>query len=174
MGAATDLWDAASEYLEACKAALDATPYGAPPRSYVSPGVPAWDCVQVTVHVGGPTGGAMVADTSPISPSLAPGHRIVVSSEVDIVTLTATVVRCVPSMTEDADFPAASSLDSSSAETLSDLWAIWNYVKQQKRADALFPPRTREMVLDPAVTLPEMGGFGGWQIPIRVQLDGYA
>lgn len=163
-----DLWDLANEYLEACVVALGATSAGPPDRVFVSPGVPPWDCPnQLTVHVGAP----IVADTLPLVPALAPLHRTQVH-EVDLIALTATVLRCAPLMTDFAEMPTPASIDTVSQQTYADLWAIWNYLKTAKRAATLFAPKEREFALDPAVPV-AMGDTCGWQIGIRVQLDGF-
>lgn len=164
-----DLWNLANEYLTACATAVASTPGGAPGRVYVSPGPPAWDCEQLTVHVGGPA----VADTFPLQPSLAALHRVAVQGQVDLISLTATILRCVPTLTQQGKFPPDSALDAASQQTLADLWAIWNYVRRGKSTGALFPPKEREFGFDPAISMNLQGGFGGWQVTIRVQLDGY-
>src|SRR5665811_316733 len=96
MGAATDLFDLAKEYLQACEAAVATTPGGPIARSFVSPGLPAWDCCpQLSVHVGGP----VIGDTMPLAPPLQPGHRFEDTGTVNLVALTATVLRCSPTFT---------------------------------------------------------------------------
>lgn len=166
----SDLFAIADEYLDACVLALADTPEGPPDRCFVSPGVPAWDCPdQLTVHVGAP----LVADTLPLQPSLAPTHRVTVQAEVDIIVLTATILRCVPTIDDFGNLPSPAAIDAASQQVCADLWAIWNHVKSMKRAGTLFPPREREFALDPAVSLQQAGGAAGWQIPIRVNLEGY-
>src|SRR4051812_1224440 len=96
-----DLQALAAEWLAACTAALATTDEGAIDRSFVSPGVPAFDCCpQLTVHVGGPAEGA----TAPLAPPLQPGHRTSIGV-VPLVPLTATVIRCIPGMTDSGEFP---------------------------------------------------------------------
>lgn len=171
--AAGDLFSLCTEYLEACAAAIIDTPGGPIARAYVSPGVPPFDCVpQLTVHAGGP----MIGDTMPLQPPLQPGHRVQQTGTLNLVSMTATVIRCVPTMDEEAGtvyWPEPGALEAAAAETTADVWAIWSYLKTRKRAETLFAPKTREFFLDPAVAVPLGGGAGGWQIQIRVQLDGY-
>lgn len=167
--AARDLFTAANEYLVACHEALATTQEGAPTRYFISPGPPAWDCPdQLTVHVGGPS----VADTLPQG-VLDPGHRATVTGQVNLVVLTATILRCAPTVDDDGNFPTPQQLDAASTVLLDDLWAIWNYVRSAKTNDALFPPRERELIQDPAIALAPQGGIAGWQITVRVQLGGY-
>lgn len=175
--AATDLYDLCREYLEACEEAVAAAPGGAIARSFVSPGLPSFDCApQLTVHAGGPA----EADTKLTAPMLNPGHRTDIMGVVNLVTMTATVIRCVDpveSVNGKIIFPSAASLDGSSQIVNADLWAIWNHVRTRYRAGTLFSAATgrkRELFFDPAVSLTPQGGTAGWEIQIRVELDGYA
>lgn len=171
--AASDLYDTCLTLLQACYEALELTPAGAPDRTFVSPGVPAWDCCpQLTVHAGGPAQG----DTAPLQPPLQPGHRVGDGMVVNLVAMTATIIRCAPTVETQgqvAVFPSALELDAAAQIMLSDCWAIWNYLKTRKREDLLFPPKTREMFFDPAVSLGASGGCVGWEMQFRVQLGGY-
>lgn len=166
---ATALYDAAAEYLAACVAALNSeTTSGAPERRFVTNGPPAWDCCpQLTVHVGGPA----VADTA-ATRTLGPGHRIATTGFVNMVSMTATILRCAP-IIEGNTLPSPAALAAAAAEMDADLWAIWNWIATRKRDLSLFGPKERELLMDPASSLNQQGGCCGWQIPIRVQLDGY-
>ena len=163
-----DLFALAEEYLDLCVVALEAA-QGAPPRRYVSPGPPAWDCELVAVHVGGP----VVAPTSSGPGALAEGHRLQATGQVNIIDLVATILRCVPVMKADGSAPVASSVTDASRVTLSDLWTIWNHIAHGRREGTLFDGKCRDVTMDPAVTLAPAGGFAGWQVSVRVQLDGY-
>lgn len=172
MAGATDLYDICYLLLEACYNALERTPTGSPSRVYVSPGVPPWDCEQLTVHAGGPAEG----DTAPLQPPLQPGHRVPDGREVRLVSVTATILRCAPTTQTNGQvpvFPKATALDACAQIILSDCWAIWNHLATLKRDDALFGPKTREFYFDPAIALSAAGGFVGWELPFRVQLGGY-
>jgi hypothetical protein len=173
VAAATDLYDLCREYLEACEEAVVLAPAGAIDRAFVSPGPPAWDCCpQLTVHAGGPS----QADTAPLGPPLQIGHRISDPGAVNLVTMTATVLRCSPTLGDEGDaivLPDAAELDASAEEVLGDVWAIWNHLATRKLAGTLWAPKERELIFDPAVALNPAGGCSGWQIQIRVQLGGY-
>lgn len=165
-----DLFALANEYLEACHTGLQDTAAGPPARYFISPGPPAWDCCpQLSVHVGGP----MLADTFPLQPMLAPGHRVQTQGAVNLIALTATIIRCVPMVDDAGNLPQPAALDAASEIMCADLWAIWQFVKNGKRNGSLFQPNEREMFFDPAAAMNQQGGCGGWQITIRVQLDGY-
>lgn len=173
--AAGDLHALALEYLDAINAALAGAPGGQIDRRFISAGLPDWDCCpQLSVHVASDDD----AETSPVSPILAPGHRIAVTGIVNIVPLTATILRCVPAFAKDGkSAPAAADLTAAAAETNGDLWTVWNYLVHAKAQKQLFSPapdgNRREVTLDPAVSLRSQGGCGGWAITVRVQLDGY-
>lgn len=170
-----DLYLLAKEYLDACADAVASGVGGPIPRAFVSPGLPAWDCCpQLSVHAGGPA----IADTFPLQPPLQPGHRSDNGETLHLVNLTATVLRCVPTLGEDATLmPEPGDLDAAAAEMLGDVWAIWNHVRRLYREDLLFANPygggRRELFFDPAVSLMPQGGCCGWQIQIRVQLGGY-
>jgi hypothetical protein len=169
--AAGDLYALCREFLQASADALLDAPAGPIDRAFVSPGPPAWDCCpQLTVHAGGPA----PADTEPLAPPLQPGHRIQDGVLLNLVTMTATVIRCTPTVPEGSTgFPDAADLDASAEELLGDVWAIWNHIATLKRAGSLWGPKTREVFFDPAVALNAAGGCAGWQMQVRVQLDGY-
>jgi hypothetical protein len=139
--AATDLFDAAAELLAACETAVSTTPGGAISRTFVSPGLPALDCCpQLSVHVGG----AAEGDTAPLSPPLQPGHRTTLSL-VNLVQLTATVVRCTPVWGEnEKQPPSAAEIQAAAELTNADLWAIWNVCREQHRAGTLFTAEARD------------------------------
>lgn len=171
--AAGDLYGLCREYLDACEQALTLEAPGGFDgfRSYVSPGPPAWDCCpQLTVHAGGPSPGP----TIPLSPPLQPGHRIEDGVLYNMIAMTATVIRCTPTVREGSlQPPDAVGLEASAELLLGDIWAIWNYIATMKRQKLLWLPDTREVFFLPAVALNAAGGCAGWQMEIRVQLGGY-
>lgn len=165
-----DLYDLCVEYLTACLAALADTPAGPPSRFYISPGPPAWDCCdQLTVH----TGGLVVADTFPLQPMLAPGHRVQNQGRVNLVYLVATILRCAPTLGENGELPDVAAFNTAARQTNADLWAIWNHLTRAKRDGTLFQPDQVEVFFDPAVALNQQGGCAGWAIQLRVSLEGY-
>jgi hypothetical protein len=165
-----------SAVFDVAVAALDTLPGddpvldGAPSCRYIDAGPPSWDSYPcLIVYPGGPA----LADTLPLSPVLAPAHRIVTMGEVDLVSITTTILRCAAIIDEEGNLPQASAHDVAAYQSSADLWAIWNAIKTSKRDGTLFPPNERELFLDPSVVLNQQGGACGWQITIRVQLDGY-
>lgn len=173
-GGPDDLYVLCAEYLEVCRQAVALAPGGPIERCFVSPGPPAWDCPeQLTVHAGGP----VIADTAPLQPPLMPGHRIQQTGTLNLVTMTATVLRCAPvqgEYGEGLEVPAESDLDTSARVTLGDVWTIWMHLKTLKKSGVLWAPNERELILDPAVVLNTMGGVAGWQVQVRVGLGGFS
>lgn len=168
-----DLYTLCAELLAACEEAIAAAPGGPIGRSFVAPGPPAWDCCpQLTVHAGGPAEG----DTAPLDPPLQPGHRHADAGAVNLVQMTATVIRCVPTVEALGVFPPAAAMDAAAQQTLGDVWAIWNHLRSRYRARTIFTRpdgERREVFFDPAAALNPAGGCAGWEIPVRVQMDGY-
>ena len=171
-----DLYDLLAEFLDAVEAAVATTPGGAIARAYVSPGPPAWDCELIAVHAGGP----LEADTAPLAPPLQPGHRVIDTFAVNEIAITTTVLRCVPTIQQvggSTSWPSAAELEAAARLIDADVWAIWNHVKNAVRDGTLFrraDGEAREVFFDPAVPLSPAGGYGGWQIPLRVSLEGYS
>lgn len=174
MADATDLYAAASEYLAACEQAVTLSPAGAIARSFVSPGPPSVDCLpQLAVYVGGP----LDANTLPLSPPLVLGRRADETGAVHLVNLTCVVARCVATLGEEGEFPDPAALEANARDVLGDVWSIWNVVRSLYRERLIFTRpdgERRELFFDGAVPLRIEGGAGGWQIPIRVQIDGYS
>jgi hypothetical protein len=165
-----DLYDLAAEWLAACELAVASAPGGAIAYAFVAPGSPALDCELLAVWAGGP----IEAETAPLSPPLAPGHRDTVQGAVHLVNLTCCVVRCSPVGDDQGRAPSAAEYEAVARQTMGDVWAIWNFTRQRHRDGSLFASgHQREVFLEPAYPLPIQGGLAGWQVPIRVQLDGY-
>jgi hypothetical protein len=170
---ATDLYDLALEWKLVCDEAVASTIGGAIEHSYVSPGPPSTDCLpQLAVYVGTPVARA---DTAPVSPPLAPGMRDTEVGGVNLVNLTCVVLRCAPTFDEADQFPTVEALEAAAREVDEDLWAIWAYTRTRHDANVLFSglAEPREMFLDPAFPVPEGRQEIGWQISLRVRLDGY-
>jgi hypothetical protein len=162
-----DLSDLCADYLDACVVALGAT---CPDRVFLSPGPPSWDCPdQLCVHAGGP----VIADTAAPGGVLMSGHRIQQTNIVNVVSMTATILRCAPTIDDYGNMPTALALTQCAQQTMADVWGIWNFLVARKADGTLFPPKEREFFLDGALVLNPAGAVAGWQIPVRVQLDGF-
>ena len=169
-----DLYLLCQELLEAADIATSTTRGGPISRVFVSAGPPPIDCVEggmLSVHAGGPS----LADTLPLQPPLQPAHRVQMGLQLNLVSVTLTVVRCAAVMQgQTATFPSAMAMSEVAAITMADCWAIWNAVAWMKRRGEIFPPiQEREIYFDPAFIVQTSGGAAGWQIPFRIQLDGF-
>lgn len=169
-----DLHALAQEYLSACVESLDTIPLdivglaGAPERSFISPGIPVWDCCeQLTVHVDGVTESA----TSP--QGLGSGRRQAFG-RINLVTMIATVTRCVPVAggTGLDALPRIEDLEAAAEQIHADGWALWNHIFNKIRAKELFAI-CDEIFWNGLRAVAPSGGCGGWTLSLSVQLDGY-
>lgn len=164
------LYDALDEFFEVCKTALATTIGGLPECAYISPGPPAWDaCPCLIVYAGGPA----VGDTFPLQPALAPLHRVQLERQVNLVPLTAIILRCQPAIDENGILPQPEENAAAAREVLEDAWALWNHLRAAKSAATLFAPKEREFSLEPGIAYNPQGAAVGAAITVRTQLDGY-
>ena len=160
-----DLQALCQELLDACVDALDTIPTfapglgGAPERSYVSPGQSADDCCpQLTVW-------AQVLSDSPNAPGLSTGKS---AAQVTLVSLVARITRCV-----NGDFkPPVEDMEAASAQVNADGWALRNHLYGMWKADLLFS-MCGEVFWDGLRAMTPSGGCVGWNLALRVELDGY-
>lgn len=169
-----DLHALAVELLDASVASLDTIPTfapalgGAPERSFVSPGLPAWDCCeQMTVHIDS----VFEADTSP--GGLATGRRTT-HGRVTQIAFVVSITRCVPTIgvNPQDDIPAIEDLQEAAEQINADGWALWNHLYNMVREGELFE-RCLLVDWDGMRSFAPSGGCGGWELRISVQLDGY-
>lgn len=164
-----DLFTLAGGFLDACVEALDTIPTfapglgGAPARSFVSPGQPAFDCCdQLTVHV------AAVNELSPT----AYGEKARIGHRTNMVTLVATSTRCIPVISDSGNIPSVTDMEAAAEQIDADGWALWNHVWNLIRADLLFT-LCGQIYWDGLRSINPQGGCGGWVLQLRVELDGY-
>lgn len=172
-----DLYELADELLSFAADALDTIPIlvpgleGAPARQIVYWGLPVDDCDQIVVYV--PTIGE--ADTTPGGLGAAVRPRV---GRIDHVTINIRVIRCcLPMGTEssmgDISPPTPAQINATSQQILADGWALWNHIHNAKSSGVL-RSLCDEMYFSGLIAVPPSGGCGGWVLPVRVQLDGYA
>lgn len=173
--AADALYAAAEELLAASALALEDSHEGPPDYQAIVQGLPVFDCppaLYVSVGVGS------VASTLPPGPTMQELQRIVSTGNVNLITFTVTIIRCVSVIGERGPnglLPSAADVSLDARICYSDLWAIWNGLVGQHRAGTLFqnPSGRREFAVDSSIPVRTQGGAGGWLIPCRVQLGGY-
>lgn len=165
-----DLHDLLQEFLDACIEALDTIPVfapglvGAPERSYISPGQSADDCCpQLTVW-------SQAVGESPNSPGSFRG-RSATDSQTNVIQVIARIIRCVPTG-DGGNPPDPTDLQDAAEQINADGWALWNHLYNMVRAEELFM-LCGEVFWDGLRSIVPSGGCGGWNLILRVQLDGY-
>lgn len=174
---ATDLHSFAEELLAASVEALDTIPLaspglaGAPERTYVSPGRPAFDncCDQ---------GGQLTVNYALVTPrqtvNVVAGTVGRVAAMIPLVQFNITIVRCIPTASGAwGEAPTAQALDDAAAQTDADAWALWNHLYNLVLADQLLS-MCQEVFFDGLRALDPSGGCGGSVMAIRAQVDGYS
>jgi len=179
-GGADDLYVALDNFFEVCKFALaqdaaipgyEPEETGCPACAYVAEGPPAWDACPCLICW---TGAPEVGDTFPLQPTLAPMHRIQLERQVNIITVTAVVLRCQPTLGPNGELPTPEAHAHVTRQINTDMWTLWNWLKEAKRQEILFPPKIREFGLQPGIAYNPMGAAAGCAITCRFELDGYA
>lgn len=162
------LHEYAEDVLDVVAAALATTAGGAIDRAYVSPGLPAVDCEQVTVTAVGLSKDA----TAPGNPPPATGHRHRLGS-INLASFAVTIVRdCIPVAGPRGAPPSTDALDDSALVVNEDVWAVWNALEHAKAAGELLGGACRELYLDNAAPLATSGQMAGWLISFRAAVDG--
>lgn len=169
----SDLQSLLQEFLDACEASLDTIPVfepglgGAPARSFISPGQPTYDCAcfdsqddagQLTVHCLG-------VDSDPIEP--LKNHQ-----RLNIVRLQATILRCVPAMSEDGGPYDPDDAQAAAEQVNADGWALWNHIFNLISAEQLFTLCSK-IIWDGLRSITPAGGCGGYTLNLRVEFGGY-
>lgn len=167
MSDVTTPMDFAEELLAAAVAALNTTAAGAPARQAVVPPMPVIDCEQVVVYVPG----FVIESTTP--GGLAAAHKTQMGLRMNMQTLAVQVVRCVPVPDARGNPPSAAALQTSASAILQDGWAMWNHFSVLIRTGGLFNGKCAALYVDSGVPVPAQGGFGGWTMTVRAQIDGY-
>jgi hypothetical protein len=170
-----DLYALAQELLDACVDALDTIPdsdpllSGAPTRRFVSPGQPADDCCdQLTVRV------SRIGDADTTPGGLGASKRIPIGKQNHVVFIVRST-RCIPTGVDPKggySAPEPEELDASSQQLYADAWALWNHIYNLLRAGELLTLCSK-VFFDGLTETPPLGGCGGWDMIIRVALDGY-
>lgn len=164
------LADYAEDLLANVVDALETTPAKAPAERFVSFGIPAVDCEQVTTWV------ITLApeQTGPGTPPPIAGHRQNDPGLLQLATFGILVTRCVPTPSPPRNpIPSADVKTAKARETNQDIWAIWNWLYWSARKGTLFGGECSEFYFDPPAPLAISGGFAGWTAQLRTRIDGY-
>jgi len=167
------MYDLAVDLQSAVVGAMATTPAGAPDRSWVSLGEPAWDtsCAQAAIQVATLSEGG----TNPGSPTEETGRRIG-RGRVNLVGLVAWAVRCIQASEQNSQVWQPPSDEQLSAEALAayeDGWAIWNWITRANLEGTLFGGPCSIVHFDGGAPVTPAGGLGGWRFALRVELGGY-
>lgn len=149
----------ARDLLALCEMLLAAR---APDRSLISPATPVLDCCPLlAVNVAGgrleATWGSGQLD------SFTQGKGPSASS----LQLVVTIVRCTPKQDVSGKPPLATDIEAATAETLEDLWTLWQGVGRAIR-DGDILSRCQGARFDTITPIAETGGCAGWQIPLTI------
>ncbi len=160
----------AQEILGVAEAAVATTTGGAIARAFVSTNRPALDCCpQLTVDFRQ----LLVEQTSPNTPVTAPGQRARIRI-VYVAGFTVTVVRCssIADLSQDG-LPNTARIAEVAQWTTEDVWSIWNALRHAWADDAFLDGNCKDFYMDPPNPISQEGGCVGWEIPVRVWVDGY-
>jgi hypothetical protein len=174
--AALDAHNVAEAFLEAAVDSLNTLTAddlaGAPDRQYVATGIPVIDCEQAVVWI------SKISETNAREDEIgelgigARGR----TGRVNFVTMTVMVARCIPVAAENKSgrvfAPTVEALAAASEQTDADAWVLWCGLNAARR-DARIADVCDAVAFGDGTALTPSGGFGGWQIPISVQLQGY-
>jgi hypothetical protein len=160
----TDLYAQAAALLSACETLLGTR---APTVSFVSPGLPVFDCCpMLAVHV--PSLGE--AFTSPTQGALVSGHRGKFG-RVNLTALVVSIVRCDQEK-PGGTLPDVIAKEATAAEVLEDVWTLWNGLYRMLDDGTLFHD-CNERYFDGARAINGSGGCIGYTLNLRVALPGY-
>jgi hypothetical protein len=169
----SSLFDLAADLNTVIEQAMATTPGGAPDRSYVSLGQPAWDTMcsyavtQVPVLAEG--------QTAPTSPAEATGLRYL-RGRVNLATLTGYAIRCIQvsdGNQQPYSAPSDAQLTADARQAYEDGWAIWNLLTRLAVDGELFQAPCGIIHFDGGQAVAPAGALGGWQFTLRVEVPGY-
>ena len=180
MASPADLHNLALAYLSVCADALNTIPLltsetpallGAPVRSYVSPGLPVFDCPEMLVVQVAPIN---EGDTTP--GGLDAGRRAARFARINQVALIGTAIRCVPtgveSNTGSYSPPDVTELELAAKQINADGWALWNHLFNAVHAEQLLTLCDEVTFVGITPVIPS-GGSAGWSVTARASLGGY-
>lgn len=169
----SSMYEITTALLDAIVAAMATTAAGAPDRSFISLGAPAFetDCAQAAVQVLTLT----EEQTGPLSPSAQTGQRFK-RGRMNLVGLVGYAMRCVEVSEGNLNVyasPFDATLSAAAKAGYDDGWAIWNWVRAGVADGTLFGGRCSVVHFDGGIPAAPQGGLGGWQFSLRVELPGY-
>lgn len=165
-----DLHALAQELLVASVESLDTIPGfdpglgGAPDRSFISPGLPVFDCCEMlTVHA------VPVIESDTTTIALGAGKR---HARINLVLLIVSAVRCIPVAMDEENLPTPEQMSAAAEQLNADAWALWNHLWHLWKEEDLFT-RCGQVFWDGIFPIAPSGGCAGSTVNFRVSLDGY-
>lgn len=131
-------------------------------RAVVTPGPPAWDCEQLTVHISRVYNAGPFTEirTRPVEKHAVPTAEVVV-----------TALRCVTSLTEQGESPSAATVNAEGEQGLVDGELLY-YGLLQAIAAGGFPDGVNcpSVRVERMVAVGPQGGLGGWELTLTMTL----
>lgn len=155
------LYQAADRILSVIETAFEAANVALPPRRYIAGGDVAWDCPegQLVIHM------PRIYTGLPVAADL----REVRCGTTRSAAVTVWLLRCVPTLEDDADPPAAEALDDSGRELLIDALLLSDTMIRAHSRGELVDDDTQVALGDLQAVGPQ-GGLGGWRQDLRIQV----
>lgn len=171
MAGPLDLHALAQELLDASVESLNTIPSfdpglgGAPDRSFISPGLPVFDCCEMlTVH------NVPITEADTTTFALGAGKR---HARINLIALVVSAVRCVPTVgATENDLPSIEEMEAAAEQINADAWALWNHLWHMWKEEQLFT-RCGQVYWDGLLPIAPEGGCVGSTVNFRVSLDGY-
>lgn len=156
------LYTVASQALAAVVSRFATEGISLPARQYVTGGQIALDCEQVVVEVVRVYTGTPGAElANPVSCAVPR------SAEMRIW-----IVRCVPTLKDNGDFPTQAELDASGEELLTDGWVlVWGLLQEYR--DGNFLSQCDKLVIGNLSAVGPEGGFGGFTLSFDADLTSW-
>lgn len=154
----------ANDLLSAANSSID----NAPDRQYVSPGAPAADCEQLTVHLNA-VRNLMPANRSGSGLGAVQGCQVI-----PVAVYIVTLYRCVAVVDGDGP-PSATALNANGEQLAQDGWELWAGFTALWSASELLPSvpelDCQAITWQPGIqTLTPQGGLAGITMTIEIQV----
>lgn len=148
------LYSIATTILTSVESTFAAHTVDLPDRVYVNHGRPAFDCEQLTISLPMMFRGmAGQEDASSL--------RTQPCTLVRAATYTLTIVRCVPTSSDDGSPPSVAALEASAEELYVDGWLLSESIREAWSSDA-FDCACLDLAMGHLTAVDASGGYAGW------------
>jgi hypothetical protein len=173
----TPLPDLAHRLLDLVVAGFDTAGVDLPETRYVAAGQPeqvAWDCEQVTVALAQVGAGLPLAPGQGAVPTPAhSGRQSLPTAELEVA-----IVRCAPTIDDQAETPDTGDADAAGSTALQDAWLLLRTIQagirqgQLTTDDPVASPVPSMAAVGPALPRGPDGGYAATVIRVSVQIMG--